>query len=178
MAKPKKRSQAAPGKSKLRSATQYFAQPRRRQEAQLKAARVITAMRTEAVSLTRAAREENVSPGTVRRNAGSALRKTPRGTYKARASDRMLRVLVIPTSEGLAEIATRDSRSATIVGEHWNAVNHYLESGDDSQLARLRDVTVIDAEGNAVPLLTDTEELDRLASVGMLSFQSLYARAS
>ena len=105
-------------------------------------------MRTEGVSLTRAAREEGISPTTVLRNAGSALRKTPRGTYKARASDRMLRVLVLPTPEGLAEIATRDSRSATIVGEYWNAVNHYLESGDDSELARLRDVTVIDAEGN------------------------------
>lgn len=141
-------------------------------------ARVVTTMRSEGLSLRRAAAEEGISPATVLRNAKGALRKNARGRYRARASDRLLRPLVVPSSQGLAEIATRDSRSATIVGEYWNAVNHYLETGDDTELARFRGVTITAAQGNAVPLLTDTDELERLGSVGILSFQSIYARAS
>jgi len=145
---------------------------------QHKFARIVTTMRTEGLSLTRAATEEGVSPATVLRHAKTALRKTANGRYKARKSDRLLRVLVIPTPDGLAEIATRDSRSATIVGEYWNAVHQHLETGDETELARFAGVTITDAQGNAVPLLTDTDELERLGSAGILSFQSLYARAS
>jgi hypothetical protein len=135
-------------------------------------------MRREKLSLRRASREEGVSAATVLRYAGSALRKTSVGTYKARKSDRLLRVIILPTSEGLAEIATLDSRAATLAGAYWNAVNRYLETGDEADLAVFRGVTVTDAQGNAVPLLTDTAELERLGSAGILSFQSMYARAS
>jgi hypothetical protein len=135
-------------------------------------------MRTGGLSLRRAAREEQVSPATVLRHAGSALRKTAQGTYKARKSDRLLRVLVVPAPDGLAEIATLDSRAASIVGEYWNALHHYFETGDETELARFRGVSIMDAQGSAMPLLTDTAELERLGSAGVLSFQSLYARAS
>lgn len=178
MAKRKPKGRVGQGRRKPRTPTQYFAQPKRQQQSQLKAARVVSTMRMEKISLTRAAHEEGISPATVRRHARSALRKTSQGTYKARASDRMVRVLVIPAPNGLAEIATLDSRAASIVGEYWNAVHHYLETGDETELARFRGVSIIDAQGNAVPLLTDTAELERLGSAGVLSFQSLYARAS
>ena len=178
MAKRKPKPRSGQGKRKPHTPAQYFAQSPRRRASQLKSARVLTTMRTDGLSLRRAARQEQVSPATVLRHAGSALRKTAQGTYTARKSDRLLRVLVIPAPDGLAEIATLDSRSASIVGEYWNALHHYLETGDEADLARFRGVSIIDAQGNAVPLLTDTAELERLGSAGVLSFQSLYARAS
>lgn len=135
-------------------------------------------MRTEGISLHAASREHSVSPRTVRRHAGAALQKSSSGTYRARKSDRLLRVLVLPTPGGLAEIATMDSRAATIVAEYWNAVNLYLETGDDADVARFRGQSITDAQGHAVPLLTDLDELERLGSAGVLSFQSLYAKAS
>ena len=61
----------------------------------------------------------------------------------------MLRVLVLPTPSGLAEIATRDSRVATMVGEYWNAVHVFLQTGDDAELARFRGKHIIDARGTA-----------------------------
>jgi DNA-binding CsgD family transcriptional regulator len=146
-------------------------------QTQLKSARALTAMRSEGISLSRAAREQGISPSTVKRHAKSALRKT-RGRYKARASDRMLRVLVLPTSDGLAEIASRDSRSATIAGEYWNAVQTFLQTGDDTELRRFRGVSIVDADGKAVPLLADLDELERLGAAGVLSFESLYARVA
>ncbi len=179
MSKRKSKSRNGQGKRKRpRTAAQYFAQPKRKRESLQKTSHVLTAMRTEGVSLHAASREQGVSSKTVQRHAGSALRKTAQGTYKALKSDRLLRVLVIPTPDGLAEIATLDSRAASIVGEYWNAVNLYLATGDDSELARFRGMSTVDADGNAVPLLTDTDELERLGSAGVLSFQSLYARAS
>ena len=57
-------------------------------------------------------------------------------------------------------------------------MNLFLETGDDADLARFRGASIIDAQGNTVPLLTDLAELERLGSAGVLSFQSLYARAS
>lgn len=163
---------------KPRTAAQYFAQSRRRQETQLKAAHVVAEMRTRKASLTQASREHQIDPATVLRHAKTAVRKTARGTYTARASDKLLRVLVLPTPDGLVEVATRDSRTATLAAEYWNAVNTFLETGDDSELAHFRGQSIIDAEGNAVPLLTDLGELERLGSAGVLSFQSLYAKAS
>jgi hypothetical protein len=176
--KAKPKSGQGTRRKKVRSAAQYFAQPQRRQETIKKAAHVLSAMRTEKVSLSQASREQNISPSTVLRHAKAGLRKTSRGTYKARASDRLLRVLVLPIEGRLAEIATMDSRSATLVAEYWIAVTLYLETGDDSELARFRGQSIMDAQGNAVPLLTDLDELERLGSAGVLSFQSLYAKAS
>ncbi len=165
-------------RKKVRSAAQYFAQPQRRRETLKKAAHVLSAMRTEKVSLRQASLEQGISPSTVLRHAKAGLRKTSGGTYAARKSDRLLRVLVLPIEGSLAEIATLDSRSATIVGEYWNAVNRYLETGDDTELARFRGQSILDAQGNPVLLLTDLDELERLGSAGVLSFQSLYAKAS
>jgi hypothetical protein len=108
---------------------------------------------------------------------GSALRKRANGQYKAKASDRLLRVLVIPTREGLREIAVRDSRQASQIAEYWNAVHRYLETGDKSALRKFRRKRITDANGVRVPLLTDLGELDRLGSAGVLSFESLYAKA-
>ena len=173
MQKRKPKPRTGQGKTKPRAAMQ-----KRQQRSQLKSARVLTTMRTEGASLSRASHEEGISPATVLRHAKSALRKTSQGRYTARKSDRLLRALVIPSPEGLAEIATLDSRAATLVGEYWNAVNGFLETGDETALARFRGVSITDASGNTIQLLTDPADLERLGSAGILSFHSIYARAS
>jgi hypothetical protein len=180
MAKRKPLSRRGQGKRarKPRTPAQYFAQPKRRQETLKKSVKVILEMRTAKVSLRQASLAHDISPATVLRHAKGALRKTSRGTYAARARDSLLRVLVLPAPDGLAEIATMDSRAATRVGEYWNAVDLFLATGDDTELARFRGLSVTDAQGNTIRLLTDRDELERLGSAGVLSFQSLYARAS
>jgi DNA-binding CsgD family transcriptional regulator len=178
---PKRNAKPRAGQHKgkpPRTVAEYLARAPRQRESMIKTAHVLTAMRTEGLSLRKAARELGVSPSTVQRYAGSALRKSSRGTYKARVSDGVLRVLVIPTPSGLVEVAVRDSRTASIVGEYANAAQAFLQTGDDSELRTFRAQHIMDAEGNQVPLLTDTDELERLGSAGVLSFESLYARAS
>jgi hypothetical protein len=177
MAKRKAKVRVRQARSKKpRTASQYLALSERRRESLVKAAHVLSTMRADGFSLRKASREYGISSQTVRRHAGSALRKTSRGTYKARASDTMLRVLALPTPDGLAEIGIRDSRSATIAGEYWNAVQTFLQTGDDADLRRFRGQAIIDAEGKIMPLLTDLDDLERLGAAGVLSFESLYAR--
>jgi hypothetical protein len=93
-----------------------------------------------------------------------------------RASDRLLRVLVIPTSDGLQEIATRDSRQASLIANYWIALDRYFSSGDSSALREFDGKKVTSANGKKVPLFTDLAELDRLASAGVVSFETIYAK--
>lgn len=135
-------------------------------------------MRADRLSLTKAAREFGVDPRAVIRLVGSALRKRKNGRYIAKPSDTLLRILLIPTGGGLREIALRESRQASVVGEFWNAVHRYLAMGDTSLLRNFEGKDVVDAEGGRVPLLTDMEMLDRLGGAGELSFESIYARTT
>jgi hypothetical protein len=160
-----------------RTAEQFFAMPPKLQDRWNSVTHAITDMRTKGLSLPEAARANDITPKTVVRLGGSALRKAAHGRYKAKASDRLLRVMAILTREGTREVPTRDSRQASLTAEHWNAVQKYLQTGDDKTLRKLRRKTIIDARGKRIRLLTDTYELDRLGSAGVLSFESLYAKA-
>jgi hypothetical protein len=84
---------------------------------------------------------------------------------------------MIPSSAGPREIAIRNSRQASLLGEYWSAVQKYLETGDSSAVEKFQYKHITDASGKKVPLLTDLAELDRLGSAGVLSFESLYARS-
>ena len=106
-----------------------------------------------------------------------ALRKK-NGRYVATKTDRRLRVIAILTDKGKKEVATRDSRQASLIGSHWAAVQKYLQTGDDSALLEFKKTRVIDASGKHHRLLTDLKELLRQASAGVLSFESMYAGGS
>ncbi len=173
----KKRRSSRPTRNKSvapRTSEQYFARSERFQDRWSRVTHVIAMMRARGVSLRQASREIGVDPRTVVRLGGSALRKRASGRYAAKASDRLLRVLRVPTREGLREIAVRDSRQASQVAEYANAVQRYLQTGDASALRKFRRKRITDATGARVPLLTDLDELDRLGSAGVLSFESLY----
>jgi hypothetical protein len=154
---------------------QYHAKPERSQVAIDNLAHVITRMR-EGASLTRASAEYGVDRRTVIRLGGSALRKDKAGRYKAAASDNLLRVLVVPVHGGREEFAVRGSRAASMISEQSRAQGHFLATGDDSKLRKLRGKRIKDASGREIPFLTDLDELERLGDAGVLQFESIYAR--
>lgn len=163
--------------ARVRTLSQYAAKTPRSKTAIANAAHVLSRMR-EGVSLSRAAAEYGIDPRTVLRLAGPAMRKRSSGTYAVKSSDKLLRVLVVPTPRGLAEIVVRDSRSATRIGQYWDAVRLALETGDYSKLRGFRGETVTTVDGARRVLMTDPDELERLGSVGALSFESIYARTA
>jgi hypothetical protein len=175
MAKIPKQRRAGQRSRPPKTLAQYDALPRRSQTTLENVAHAITRMR-EGGSLTNAAAEYGVAPRTVKRLGGSALRKDASGHYTAKANDNLLRVMVVPVHGGRVEVAVRGSRPATAVSDRLNAQRHFAETGDDSKLRALQSKTILDASGREVPFLTDLDELERLGDLGVLNFESIYAR--
>ena len=107
-----------------------------------------------------------------------ALRKQRNGRYAAKSHDSLLRVLTIVSLRGPEEIVVNDSRQATLIAKHSNAVQLYLRTGDAVPLEEFQGTSAVDSSGKQAPFLTDLHDLDRLGSAGKLSFETLYARAS
>jgi hypothetical protein len=162
----------------IKTVEEFFALPEGARETLIGVANVPSRMRSTGGSMSKTALECGVPRLMVIRVGGSALRKLNNGRYVAKDHDRLLRVLVVVVKgKGLMEIATRDSRQASKAGKHSAAVQRYIETGDDSVLAKFNRKHIVDATGKRVALLTDLDELDRLGSAGVLSFESLYARS-
>lgn len=157
-----------------RTSKQYFSFPATQQEAWNRVTHVISKMRSDGVSLSQASREFDIAPRVVKDLAGAALRKTKSGRYVARKSDKLLRVLVVPARDGLAEVVVRDSEVASKIAEYSDAVQKYLRTGDAAGLKKFRRMKLLDEKGGRIKLVTDLEELQKLGSAGVLSFESLY----
>jgi hypothetical protein len=164
------------GKTTLPKPSQRVAKNKPPRPASTGVTKAVARMRERGISLRKAAREAKVSPRTVIRNAPSALRKKKSGRYGAKASDRLLRTLIIPTLQGPEEITVRGLRAASRLARYWVAVHKYYETGDVSGLQRFQDESITAVGGKKYPLLTDLDVLNRLVSAGVLSFESLYAR--
>lgn len=161
-----------------RTTEQFFAKSERSQETWISVTNVLSKMRSEGLTLTQAAKDVGVSRRTVTRLGGSALKKSENGRYSVKRSDQLLRVMKIPTLSGPVEIGVRGSKQASILGSYWAALDRYVTTGDSSRLEKFRGMLVKDASGNVVELFADLKELKRLGHAGVLSFDSLYARAA
>jgi hypothetical protein len=161
-----------------RTAIEYHAKPEKFKNMWDRVVNVVSKMRSEKASLQQAAREIRISPRTVKRWAGSALQKRPSGKFVTKKNDTLLRVLTIPASDGTREIAVRGSKQATHLANYWNAIHRYLQTGDASRLKKFEGQFIKDANGEQIPLPTNRKDLNRLASAGVLSFESLYARSA
>ncbi len=143
---------------------------------QRRAAGALRLMRRRGLSLAKAARTARVSPRTVRRVAGAALKKQPNDRYVARRRDRLVRVVYVLTDDGIREASLKGSEQATLVGEHWNTLHAYVARGESDGLRRFEGSSVTDVNGTVFILSTDLVAIERLANAGVLSFESIYAR--
>ena len=178
--KNSRRSRSKPRTARnVTTVEQFFALRERAREIQIAVANAVSLMRSDNLSVSAAARATGISPSVlIRRSHRSALQKLENGRYAANRHDDLVRVVIVVSErKGPMEVARSDSREASKAGKHSAAVQRYLETGDDSALRRFQGQHIIDAQGNRVALLTDTDELDRLGSAGELSFESLYARS-
>ncbi len=168
--KPKPRPSAA----RVRNVDDFNALPFAEQLRRQKAFKALSLMRTQNMSRTRAARAAEISPSALQRIAGKAIVKDG-SRYRASKSDRLLRVMVLPTPGGRLEIAVRSARAAKLISEYDNAVRRYVYTGNAADVARFKDRFVTTA-GAKIEFLTDLRQIDKLARAGALSFESIYAR--
>jgi hypothetical protein len=161
-----------------RTEAQYLARPEKFKDTWDRVLGVVSKMRREKVSLTQASRDAGISPRTVTRWGKTALQKQKNGKYVAKKSDNLLRLVMIPTPDGMRDIAVRNSKQVTLLAEYWNALHRYLQTGDSTPLKKFQGKHIRDANGVDIPLSVDLIELNRLGSAGVLSFESLYARTT
>lgn len=82
------------------------------------------------------------------------------------SGQRPVRVL---TRRGLEFVEGLSRQESTVVGQHWNAVRRYLESGEDRGLTRFDGVRV-----GGYQLETDIDAIEWHAVRGDVSFESIY----
>jgi len=161
-----------------KTAREYFSLPAEFRDSYERTLHVISEMRAFGRSLRRTSQEIGINPRLVKQLARSALRKSANGRYVATRNDRLLRVLVILTVNGLDSIAVNDFRQASLIGNYWVAVQRYLLIGDPSRLEAFEGVKITDVNGQEYLLLTNLEELMRLGYAGAVSIESIYARSA
>ena len=173
---PEKRSLRRKSRSR-NSSSHRKSQPRspRELETHNRALHVLAHMRREHLSLAAASRLEHIKPGTVLRYVGSALRRDkPGGRFHAARSDRFKREFQIPTALGPVKVPVYGSKAASELSEYANAINHYLRTGDASQLEAFKGKT-IRVQGRKIELTTDPSTLSTLAEADALRLDQLYA---
>lgn len=132
-------------------------------------------MRSDSLSLKRAAKIAHTTPQTIRKHVGKAVFRQANGRYAATISDRLIRHVLFPTKKGNIEIAVHGSRQASRVARYMAAIDRYLRTGDASALAEFKGQT-IRSRGKSHPFLSNSRAIDRLAQAGEVSFERLYPR--
>jgi hypothetical protein len=136
----------------------------------------LSRMRRQRLSLSSAARAAGTTPANVLRHAGAAIRKSSHRTYIASSSDMLFRRMRMITNDGTQVVDVKNSRDASLIAQHFDAVGHFLDTGDDSRLKPFRGRSV-KAGGKSYKFLTDLDDLERLGRAGEFSFESIYEHA-
>jgi len=161
----------------IRGAQAYHALRPRERETYLRSVNALSWMRDKSWSLSRTARELNVSPRSISKYAGSALRRDARGRYAPRPADRFYRELNFMTPDGPVVVGVHGSRRASEVARHAAAVKRFGETGDWEGLRPFSGKRLV-VGAQELEYVTDPDVLTRLLEAGTVSFEDLYARAT
>jgi hypothetical protein len=139
--------------------------PEQARQTRRAALEAVSIVRRERIPLSTAARRAGVAPSAVQFWARDAL-----SAGEVRASDRLTRQMLVISEGETVALDVRGSRQAGLVGEYWNAVSRFLETGDMRALAKFRGRRVAGRT-----LETDPEVLEGLALSGGLQFEDIYS---
>ena len=125
--------------------------------------------RRERLSLEDAAARAGTTPDAVLRQTGAGWQQRG-GRWLPTPYDSLPRQMTVLGPEGPVWVELRDSRIATLVAQHHNAVRHDIETGDTSWLDPFKGQTIRVRDGPSIELVTDPERLDRLAEGSELTY--------
>jgi len=155
----RKRNQPIKAKEKIKAKL-----PSRSDLARERAFAALSAMR-RGMTLSQAAKENGVSPRTVKRYAGSALIQKHTGArISATKNDQLIRYLQIPGRFGPIDITVRGSAAASEVAKYKAAVNRLLR-GDAGAMAEWHGKKI-----QGIELVTSSDALIRLAHKDLLPY--------
>ena len=129
------------------------------QETRKRALAVLSKMR-QGSRLSVAAKEVGIDPRTVTKHLGSAVTKL-NGKYRARPVDSISRSMVVYSRGKQFVITVIDSKTASTIGQYFNAVRQYLNTGDSAALKKFKNVLVVDSDGTKYKLETSGKKYRR-----------------
>lgn len=129
--------------------------------------------RKPAMSLTRAAKSTGTTVRTIRRHAPSVI-EIRSGRLDVKATDRLRRLMRMLTPKGEVQIETTNSRAASRISKHGNAVRRLVIAGDPKYLKPFVGKSVRSG-GRVYEFVTDQTTLKRLERAGELHFLDVYA---
>jgi hypothetical protein len=142
--------------------------PAAAKERRREAINVLAVMRREGTTLGETAKPVGIEPHVVEYYAREGLTGSGAGA-RARPADRLYRPMHAISGGQVVPVDVRGSRVASLVGEYWNTVRAYLDTGDEEALRRFRGMNV-----GGFELETDPDVLDEMARRGMFEFDSIY----
>jgi len=86
----------------------------------------------------------------------------------------MIRHLRFLTPEGQIVVTVRSPKIASLIARYSAAVEHYLRTGETDRLKKFRGKSIRVGK-KKYEFVTDPKTLRRLAAVGEVSFEDLYA---
>jgi len=75
----------------------------------------------------------------------------------------------IVTSSGVEDVEVRAGEAKSTVSSYWRAVDHYLRTGETDELEQFSGTRI-----GGRRLLTDRDEIERLAAIGELDIEDIY----
>jgi hypothetical protein len=127
--------------------------------------------RNPSLSLSKAAKASGTTLKTMRRHVAPALRKTGRKLDVA-SRDLLTRTMRMLTPKGDVSVLTEDSRTATLISEHYNALRNLKQN--PTALDKFKG-KVIRSGGISYEFATDIENVNRLIRAGAVHFLDIYA---
>ena len=76
------------------------------------------------------------------------------------ANDERTPLMRVLTTDGVRDIRIPDAGDRSLAGEHWNAVQRFLATGDSDQLARFRGLPVAGVELETDPDVIEDREVE------------------
>ena len=135
---------------------------------------VLAESRTSKKSVSKIAKENNISVRTVQNNT-NALKKKKRRLVPKRFN-KISRMITINENGKAVSVEINNSRTASVIGRYHNAVKQFLRTGDSSKLSSFENKRIRDASGKFHSFETDTDEIIRIEEkVEEPEFREIYA---
>ncbi len=150
----------------------------REAEAQSKALKLASLMRTEKITYSAALKRVGLSHGTARRILGTSLRRRA-GKIVVSKADIIPREMLMLDEHGVFEVTVRSSREASKIGRYWAALYKWKNGRprDNNLLKPFETMNVIDEHGRVHKFLTDPKALESIFRSREARFESVYSYA-
>lgn len=148
----------------------------KQKELRIRSLEVLSEARTTKQSLTKIAKQNGISPRTVRHNTNAFKKVNKR--WVAKRSDKIPRSMIINKNGKKISIEVNDSRHASTIGRYHNVVKEFLSTENKEKLLKFSKKKIRDSKGrvhsfeiNSKKLISIEEKVEEPEFVDVYDFE-------